>query len=71
MEGRYETSCDIAIVIFRFIDFSGRLTRVVLQGLAEHKDTLGAPLCPCRFVVEDFLVVLWSVLRINVSFDDL
>jgi ferredoxin-thioredoxin reductase catalytic chain len=21
---------------------------VVIQGLAEHKDTLGAPLCPCR-----------------------
>jgi len=21
---------------------------VRLQGLAEHKDTLGAPLCPCR-----------------------
>lgn len=21
---------------------------MVIQGLAEHKDTLGAPLCPCR-----------------------
>lgn len=24
------------------------VTAVVIQGLAEHKDTLGAPLCPCR-----------------------
>ena len=24
------------------------MTAVVIQGLAEHKDTLGAPLCPCR-----------------------
>jgi hypothetical protein len=31
---------------------------VVLQGLAEHKDTLGAPLCPCRFVTEGFMSVI-------------
>lgn len=24
------------------------VTSVVIKGLAEHKDTLGAPLCPCR-----------------------
>ena len=24
------------------------VTAVVIQGLAEHKDTLGSPLCPCR-----------------------
>lgn len=24
------------------------VTAVVIQGLAEHKDSLGAPLCPCR-----------------------
>lgn len=24
------------------------VTAVVIQGLAEHKDQLGAPLCPCR-----------------------
>ncbi|XP_024374711.1 ferredoxin-thioredoxin reductase catalytic chain, chloroplastic [Physcomitrium patens] len=24
------------------------VTAVVIKGLAEHKDTLGAPLCPCR-----------------------
>ncbi|CAM6007941.1 unnamed protein product [Sphagnum balticum] len=24
------------------------VTAVVVKGLAEHKDTLGAPLCPCR-----------------------
>jgi hypothetical protein len=24
------------------------VTAVVIAGLAEHKDTLGAPLCPCR-----------------------
>ena len=24
------------------------VTAVVIQGLAEHKDELGAPLCPCR-----------------------
>ena len=24
------------------------VTAVVIQGLAEHKDTLGAALCPCR-----------------------
>lgn len=24
------------------------MTAVVIQGLAEHKATLGAPLCPCR-----------------------
>lgn len=24
------------------------VTAVVIQGLAEHKETLGAPLCPCR-----------------------
>ena len=24
------------------------MTAVVIQGLAEHKETLGAPLCPCR-----------------------
>jgi len=22
---------------------------VVIKGLAQHKETLGAPLCPCRF----------------------
>jgi len=25
------------------------VTSVVIRGLAEHKVTLGAPLCPCRF----------------------
>ncbi|XP_052489506.1 ferredoxin-thioredoxin reductase catalytic chain, chloroplastic isoform X2 [Gossypium raimondii] len=24
------------------------VTSVVIKGLAEHKDSLGAPLCPCR-----------------------
>ncbi|XVF60389.1 hypothetical protein PTKIN_Ptkin08bG0041600 [Pterospermum kingtungense] len=24
------------------------VTAVVIKGLAEHRDTLGAPLCPCR-----------------------
>lgn len=24
------------------------VTAVVIQGLAEHKTTLGVPLCPCR-----------------------
>lgn len=24
------------------------VTAVVIQGLAEHKDQLGTPLCPCR-----------------------
>lgn len=24
------------------------VTAVVIEGLAKHKDTLGAPLCPCR-----------------------
>ena len=24
------------------------VTAVVIQGLAEHKEELGAPLCPCR-----------------------
>ncbi|KAG0503294.1 hypothetical protein HPP92_003366 [Vanilla planifolia] len=24
------------------------VTSVVIKGLADHKDTLGAPLCPCR-----------------------
>jgi len=24
------------------------VTAVVIKGLAEHKDELGAPLCPCR-----------------------
>ena len=24
------------------------MTATVIKGLAEHKDTLGAPLCPCR-----------------------
>ncbi|CAM0948366.1 unnamed protein product [Alopecurus aequalis] len=24
------------------------VTAVVIKGLADHKDTLGAPLCPCR-----------------------
>lgn len=24
------------------------VTSVVIKGLAEHKETLGAPLCPCR-----------------------
>ena len=24
------------------------VTAVVIKGLAEHKETLGAPLCPCR-----------------------
>ncbi|XP_021739749.1 ferredoxin-thioredoxin reductase catalytic chain, chloroplastic-like [Chenopodium quinoa] len=25
------------------------VTSVVIKGLAEHKDALGAPLCPCRY----------------------
>ncbi|RAL40885.1 unnamed protein product [Cuscuta campestris] len=25
------------------------VTAVVIKGLAEHKDSLGAPLCPCRY----------------------
>jgi ferredoxin-thioredoxin reductase catalytic chain len=25
------------------------ITTVVIEGLAKHKDDLGAPLCPCRF----------------------
>ncbi|KNA20443.1 hypothetical protein SOVF_052380 [Spinacia oleracea] len=25
------------------------VTSVVIKGLAEHKDSLGAPLCPCRY----------------------
>lgn len=25
------------------------VTAVVVKGLAEHKETLGAPLCPCRY----------------------
>jgi hypothetical protein len=45
--------------------------RCFLQGLAEHKDTLGAPLCPCRSVVEGFFVALWSVFGGNSLFDDL
>uniref|UniRef100_A0A803KQA5 Ferredoxin-thioredoxin reductase, catalytic chain n=2 Tax=Chenopodium quinoa TaxID=63459 RepID=A0A803KQA5_CHEQI len=25
------------------------VTAVVIKGLAEHRETLGAPLCPCRY----------------------
>eukprot|EP00246_Nothoceros_aenigmaticus_P010628 TRINITY_DN2730_c0_g1_i1.p1 TRINITY_DN2730_c0_g1~~TRINITY_DN2730_c0_g1_i1.p1 ORF type:complete len:150 (-),score=16.52 TRINITY_DN2730_c0_g1_i1:322-771(-) len=28
------------------------VTSVVIKGLAEHKDTLGAPLCPCRLYAD-------------------
>ncbi|WP_193372420.1 ferredoxin-thioredoxin reductase catalytic domain-containing protein [Pseudanabaena sp. PCC 6802] len=26
-----------------------KITNAVIEGLAKHKDELGAPLCPCRF----------------------
>ncbi|XP_073155128.1 ferredoxin-thioredoxin reductase catalytic chain, chloroplastic isoform X2 [Henckelia pumila] len=28
------------------------VTSVVIKGLAEHKDTLGAPLCPCTMMIK-------------------
>ena len=30
------------------------VTAVVLEGLAKHKDELGAPLCPCRHYEDKF-----------------
>ncbi|KAG0573761.1 hypothetical protein KC19_VG207500 [Ceratodon purpureus] len=51
----------LLVLLFQGVPESGQ------QGLAEHKDTLGAPLCPCRFVTTG-LRVFNRTFRINFLF---